>query len=344
MNSIYPKYFTIDLILNLCNNKCRHCYSQIQGSIVQPPLDNIVLLLDKINESTISEFILCPWCLMHEPLLIRNIDILIAYIREKWPKCKSNDHLASNLSVISHNPEILNKLHRVGIRSIQFSFYGTEEVHDYFAGRQGAYKGIEKAIPLLLEQGFKLTPIIWLHSKIGPSLPRLLSIFNKYEFELPSNKLPAKLIEPFGNQIKHPKDIPTYEDLINYKDILPEHIFSYKESAICRNIMENTFGGQNNKDIYDLNNLTCSYTVLSNGDIYQFWTPMHPLFKLGNVLNDRMDEIHKRYFNNESQGHIILNNLEDVQLVHEFGNLRSNKLYSSPGSLVYYYKLKKLGF
>lgn len=81
---------------------------------------------------------------MHEPLLIRNIDKLIAYIREKWPKCKSNNHLVSNLSVISHNPEILNKLHRVGIRSIQFSFYGTEEVHDYFAGRQGATKTSKK--------------------------------------------------------------------------------------------------------------------------------------------------------------------------------------------------------
>ena len=83
---------------------------------------------------------------------------------------------------------------------------------------------------------------------------------------------------------------------------------------------------------------------MPDGDIYQFWTPIHPLFKLGNVLNDCMDEIHKRYFNNESQGYIILNNLENVQLVQEFGNLRSNKLYSSPESLVYYYKLKKLGF
>jgi MoaA/NifB/PqqE/SkfB family radical SAM enzyme len=344
MKDIYPKYFTIDLILNRCNNKCRHCYSQIPESTPQPSYENIVLLLDKINESTLPEFIMSPWCLMQEPLLIRNIDKLISYINQKWPKCKSNDHLASNLSAISHNPEILNKLHQVGIRSFQFSFYGTEEVHDYFAGRKGAYKDIKKAIPLLLEKDFKPTPIIWLHSKIGPSLPSLLSLFKEFGFELPLNKLPAKLVEPVGNQVKHPEDIPTYEDLIDYKDILPENIFSYTEGNICKRITESAVSGQPNNNSCDLNNLTCSYTVFPNGDIYHFWTPIHPLFKLGNVLYDCMDEIHKSYFNSESQGHIILNNLGTVQLVRELGNLKSNKLYSSPESLVYYYKMEKLGF
>ena len=287
---MYPKYFTVDFITGACNNRCRHCYSKIPGSIKPLNYEQSILLLNEINKSTVSEFIMCPWALMHDPLLVKDFDKLIPYIKKHWPKYKNTVSLVSNLSTINKSSATIDKLKKIGIRELQFSFYGIGKTHDWFAGRKNAYNNIEQAIPLLQKAKFKLYPKVWLHKKIGPDLPKIMEKFKHFGLKIQNGKLPADIIDPVGHQLDHPEDRPNHKDLIDYADLLPKRIFSWEEGSVCKNILNGlTPDGKKKKekissakksDAEQIKNLMCIYTVLPNGEVYPFWEPIHPLFKL----------------------------------------------------------------
>jgi MoaA/NifB/PqqE/SkfB family radical SAM enzyme len=352
---MYPKYFTVDFVAVACNNKCRHCYSKIPNPIRRLSYRESVILLEEINKSTLSEFVMCPWCLMHDPLLIKDWDSLVIYIKEHWTKCKKGDSLVSNLSAITQDSKVMDKLHKVGIKELQFSFYGIGETHDWFAGRKGAYRDIEKALPILQNAGIKLRPVIWLHRKIGSDLPLLMDKFNHFGLDLDRGKLPAHIIDPVGHQLSHPEDRPTREGLIAHADLLPTNIFLWEEGIVCKNVLNGlTMDGKNKAcktagSSFDKNrtedaqiNLMCSYTILPDGEAYPFWEPAAPLFRLGNVFVDGMDEIHRRYYNGDYEGKRLLENLDSLDLISKYGNVISTKLYSDPESLMWEYKVKYL--
>ncbi|MDP2806812.1 MAG: hypothetical protein Q8O74_01585 [bacterium] len=313
-------------------------------------------MLEEINRSTLSEFVMCPWCLMHDPLLVKDWDSSVLYIKEHWTKCKKVDSLVSNLSAITQDSKLMDKLHKVGINELQFSFYGIGETHDWFAGRKGAYADIEKAVPILQNAGITLRPIVWLHSKIGSELPLLMDKFNLFGLELDQGKLPAHIVDPVGHQLSHPEDRPTREELIAYANLLPPNIFLWEEGIVCKNVLNGlTMDGKsktsktagssfdkNRTEDEKLINLMCSYTILPDGEAYPFWEPVAPHFRLGNVFVDGMDEIHRRYYNGDYEGKRLLEKLNTSELISKYGIAESTKLYSDPESLMWEYKMKYL--
>lgn len=353
---MYPNYFTVDFIAVACNNKCRHCYSKISNPTRRLSYRESVALLEEINRSTLSEFVMCPWCLMHDPLLIKDWDSLVIYIKEHWAKCKKVDSVVSNLSSVTQDTKIIEKLHKAGIKELQFSFYGIGETHDWFAGRKGAYREIEKAIPILQNAGFTMRPIVWLHSKIGPDLPLLIDKFNHFDMELDQGKLPAHIIDPVGHQLSHPEDRPTREELIAYANFLPPNIFLWEEGIVVKNVlngltidgkskacrMEELSFDKNLTEYEQLINLMCSYTILPDGEVYPFWEPACSLFRLGNVFIDGMDEIHRRYYNGDYEGRRLLEKLDNSELINIYGIAESTKLYSDPKALIWEYKMNIL--
>lgn len=361
MNSsknIYPRYFTVDFIAAPCNNKCRHCYSKIPNPIRRLSYRESVIMLEEINKSTLSEFVMYPWCLMHDPLLVKDWASLVIYIKEHWVKFKKVDSLASNLSSVTQDSKTMDKLHEAGIKELQFSFYGIGETHDWFAGRKGAYQNIAKAIPILQNAGFKLRPVVWLHGKIGTNLPLLMEIFNNFGLALDQGKLPAHIIDPIGHQLIHPEDRPTREELIAYATLLPPNIFMWEEGIVCKNVLngqliggkskanketETPFGKSQTEDEQP-NALMCSYTILPDGEVYPFWQPVDKKFRLGNVFTDGMDTIHRRYHNGDYEGRRLLEIYDNVKLVSAYGIAESTKLYSDPESLMWEYKMKYLKY
>ncbi len=343
-----PKYFAIDLITEHCNNRCQHCYSKISQKIKTIKYDEIINIIESINKSTLSELVVAPWMLMHDPLLIKDLEKLIIYMKKKFPKgYHKTQCLVSNLAVVSKNPEKIRHLKENSIAGYQFTFYGVGETHDKFAGRNGAFDDIMKAIPFLLKTDIKVYPIIWLHNKIGSDLPKIKEILDEYNIMPKDGILPAHIPDPLGWQLINDNNRPTYEDLIDYRKILPKHIFDFIEGDICKKYLNGKLPQKDEikekepSEEEKLQNIMCSYTILPNGDIYPFWEPIHPLFKLGNVFENKMDEIHKSHFGENYEGYKIMNNYNKIDMVKKWGNVDSKKLFSCNYWVIGKYKLQE---
>ena len=278
------------------------------------------------------------WCLMHDPLLVDNLPKLMEYIRKEWPS--SGNGIVTNLSMLSSRN--ISELWQAGIRKIQFSFYGIAEVHDAFAGRAGAYENLQRAIPMLQDKGFELNPVIWLHRSIGPSLPKLMDIWREFSFDLKNGRLPAALFSPLGWNPGAVDEMPRVEDISAYRSLLPEGVFEHGEGDICQKVTDEP-------DVRHVapavqREFSLAYTVLPNGDVYEFWVPPHKDFLLGNVFRDGIDAVHERCYSNDYVGETNLSAVSDKQAVTEMGNTSSTRLYPNRDSLLSCYKLKKCGY
>lgn len=128
--NIYPKRFSVDLLLTPCNNDCRHCYSHVVKSVDRPVYDDIVRLLSKLRESSHSEFAMSPWCLMHEPLLIKDLPRLVKHIKKEWPDAA--DGLVPNLS--GATPALIDALWGAGLPEVGPFLRGFVRVQGTAAG------------------------------------------------------------------------------------------------------------------------------------------------------------------------------------------------------------------
>ena len=339
MENIYPKCFSVDLLVAPCNNDCRHCYSHVVKSVGRPGYDDIVRVISKLRESLHSEFAMSPWCLMHEPLLIKDLPRLVTYIKKEWPE--ATDGLVSNLS--GATPSLMDALWEAGIRKLQFSFYGVGAVHDAFAGRRGAYADVMRALPILIKRGFSLRPVVWLHRRIGPSLPELANIWKKYSFKSDGDgRLPAKLFSPIGGVPDCLDWVPSFEDLSDYKEFLPEGILTHTEAAFCKEIVNSH--ADEKKDTASPQDYSLPYTVFPDGTVYEFWAPIHDDFKLGNIFLDGIDMVHERYYSEDYPGAKKISFISDKQAVAACGNTSSTRLFQDADIMAYYYKLKNLGY
>lgn len=338
MENIYPRRFSVDLLVTPCSNNCRHCYSHVVKNVDRLGYDDIVRLISKLRESSHSEFAMSPWCLMHEPLIIKDLPRLVTHIKKEWPD--ATDGLVSNLS--GATPALMDALWKAGIRNFQFSFYGTGEAHDAFAGRKGAYADIMRALPMLAEKGFGLNPVIWLHSRMGPSLPGLADIWERYSFKTDGGRLPAKLFSPIGGAPDCLKWVPSFEDLSGYRELLPEGILTHTEGGFSSGILNSH--GDEREDTPSPRDYALAYTVFPDGTVYEFWAPTHVDFKLGNIFSDGIDAVHERHYSENYPGAVKVSSISDKQAVAACGNTSGSRLFPDADSMVYYYKLKNLGY
>ncbi|MBC8213268.1 MAG: radical SAM protein [Candidatus Marinimicrobia bacterium] len=344
----YPKYFAIDLITGRCNNHCQHCYSDIPFDIETLPYKKIVSLIDELDKSTLSEFVLAPWMLMHDPLLVKSIDRLVPMLKKRFPKgVYSSDGLVSNFSVFSRKPKLIEILKDMGIREYQFSFYGIGKTHDDHAGRTGAFDDIISVLPIMNNLNIDVKPIVWLHNKIGDDLIEIKKLLQKYDIMSNGRVLPAFIPDPVGRQLLNEDLRPTYEDLIEYQDLVPSSIFNIIEGEVYQKYLSGKLPAKKksteNKltEKEQLQNIMCAYTVLPSGDVYPFWEPIHPLFKLGNLFEDGIDHIHEINFGSQISGRTIINSYDEQELIRKWGNPNSRKLYSDSGWVIERYKLNE---
>ncbi|CAH2212024.1 radical SAM/SPASM domain-containing protein [Tepidibacter aestuarii] len=125
-------------ITNVCNFKCKHCYSSATATKDQEELtfEQIKKVVDDLATINVPVILLSGG----EPLMRENIFEIIEYIKSKG----INVSLSTNGSLITK--DVARKLKNLGIGYVGISLDGTSKTNDIFRGVSGSYDSIIKAI------------------------------------------------------------------------------------------------------------------------------------------------------------------------------------------------------
>lgn len=148
-----PLYFSVQLqLLEACNLKCAHCYNADPPPTRTPPTAEIKRRLDLVYTLG-HELGVVPD--MHlsggEPTLRKDLVEIIRYIFDD----KGGDALLFTNGT-RWTPELARDLHDAGLRYVQVSLEGPEDLNDAIRG-SGVYSAAMQTLSLLREHGFRLT-------------------------------------------------------------------------------------------------------------------------------------------------------------------------------------------
>lgn len=158
-------------LTNRCNLSCPHCYASAKSKEGTGELstEEAKKVIDDLAHQAVLVLILSGG----EPIMRKDFYELAHYAMEKGISCA----LSTNGTLIneSHVKNILKS----GIGYVGISIDGTQEKHDEFRGRQGAYTASLRAIRLCRDAGIKVGLRLSLTSYTAAGLPRVFDLFEQ---------------------------------------------------------------------------------------------------------------------------------------------------------------------
>ncbi len=146
-------YFSVQLqLLEACNLACAHCYAGGEPTRRTPSLEEVRRRLDRIYDFGASLGVVPDIHLSGgEPTLRRDLVDIVAYILGD----KRGDALLFTNGT-RWTPALAGDLHTAGLRFVQISLEGPEDLNDAIRG-QGVYASAIETLHMLRERGFRLT-------------------------------------------------------------------------------------------------------------------------------------------------------------------------------------------
>ncbi len=176
-----------------CNLACRHCYQE-GGPGLEMSLFERREVVEEVFET------LAAWAQDHdisfspafnitggEPLLIPDLLPLLAEIASRGAEV----HLLTNGTLIDRDRA--RELARAGIKGVQVSIEGPEEVHDHLRGR-GSFAAALRGVRALLEKGHVVTLNTTLSAANADAFPEMIDLART----LGVQKLGCSRLVPYG--------------------------------------------------------------------------------------------------------------------------------------------------
>lgn len=224
------EYEKIDIGLDMlgCPNRCRHCFV---GWRPNPSLcgDDLRFAAEAFRPYA-KKLTVYDW--NREP------DFGEDY-REKWALCQElstvpleHFELAS-VWRLARDKNYAPWLKSLGLRYVQLTLFGGEELTDWFTGRKGAYQDILKAISTLLENGVAPRLQVFVNKKTVDELPQVLELAESLELERRCKEIgiPFVMFAHQGSCTGEAANLypiwPTPEELLKIPPMLAEHTLRY---------------------------------------------------------------------------------------------------------------------
>ena len=219
-------------------------------------------------------------------------------------------------------------LKAVGVETVQLTFFGTEEMTDWYVGRKGAYQELLQATKILIENQIAPRWQVFISTKNATDIINLLS----YSKEL---KL-SKRCKDFGKDFSFfihsgscdGENCKLYPLRINKEDIPIELIPYYNNLAEAKTERElcELLANDNTCFVYHNEN-EITLNIANNFDVYFNFTHMRPEWKIGNILTDDSTELIRRIINEDIPALTLARNTPVSALVKRFGNPQSHKIF-----------------
>lgn len=219
-------------------------------------------------------------------------------------------------------------LKSVGVNTVQLTFFGTEEMTDWYVGRKGAYQELLQATEILIENQIALRWQVFINAKNSKDIVSLLT--KSKELKL------SERCKAFGKEFSFfihsgscdGENRKLYPIRINKEDVPTELIPYYTnfletktEAELCELLAnDNTCFVYHNKNEITLN-------IANNFDVYFNFTHMRPKWKIGNILTDDSSELVRRIINEDIPALTLARNTPVCELVKRIGNPKSHKIF-----------------
>ncbi|MBN2383939.1 radical SAM protein [bacterium] len=158
-----------------CTNRCRHCWTSGSNEHKRVPVDQVNFVLDKLAEVR-PHIPFVGFFLLDEPTFHPQFIEIMEHAAE-LNVIGSEHFLATNGSILgTASDEKWDRLKNTGIGYFQFTFYGSETVHDEFAGRRGAFHNVVDTIQRANQHDIEWVAAIVLHRENIRDLAAVIQI------------------------------------------------------------------------------------------------------------------------------------------------------------------------
>lgn len=234
--------------------------------------------------------------------------------RQRWERDKrisvgiqpERFELASFWRIV-RDPQYAKFLKEVGVKKVQLTFFGMEEMTDKYTGRKGSFKELEENKNDIIKL-LQLADMMRLKDKC-------YEFGADFKFLVHSGSCDGENRKLYGIRIN--KDNIPSELLPYYLDY--SNVLSERE---CCNLLENDSSCvvYHNGDRIVLN-------ISNTYDVYFNFTHMTDVWKIGNLKSDDPDEIVRRIISEDIPALTLAKNISVGELVQKYGDFQSQKVF-----------------
>ncbi|MCL2522578.1 MAG: hypothetical protein FWE36_06945 [Erysipelotrichales bacterium] len=327
------KKITACLDMYGCPNRCKHCWLAIT------PNGNLTIEDLKFTYQAFRPF-------------TDDLEIVSNYREEDYaPNYKELWNLTSELSDsktthfenISYwravrDSDYIPWLYTLGVRAAQLTVFGDENTTDFFVGRKGAFKEIIKTIEQLVQNRISPRIQMFIYKNNIDQLPFIEKLLVDLNLEERCKSFDKQFSFFLHQGSCSGENAQFYEDWITNEEIkqIPEKLLKYTFKHF-NTINKKEIWGSPEKEVSEklalddstLNivNDTPVFYVDNKFNVYPNFETPSEIWLLGNLKTMKMEEILKNYLQNTSLGQKTLAEVSTAELVREFGNYESNRLF-----------------
>lgn len=324
MNVIFDKPLSLVVDMFGCPNRCGHCWiGHMPNKKMDGGSDIWIVDFFKPYFKNIAYY---SW--------LREPDYCDDY-RQRWERDKQISvgiqperfELASFWRIV-RDPQYVKFLKEVGVKKVQLTFFGMEEMTDKYTGRKGAFKELLEATEILLENQIAPRWQAFINEENKNDILKLLQLADvmklkekcyefgsDFKFFVHSGSCDGENRKLYGIRINNeniPSELLPY--YLNYNNALSEQE--------CCNLLKNDSSCfvYHNSDQIVLN-------ISNTYDIYFNFTHMTDVWKIGNLKSDDPDEIVRRIISEDIPALNLAKNISVGELTQKYGDFQSQKVF-----------------
>lgn len=338
-----------------CPNRCRHCWLGLPPDRKQMPEKEVFEIFEEIK-STVEGGVFEPYLSR-----IRNFDSWFyepdfskdyANLYEKELKYNNGENYRKKFELIStwrfaQDESYAKWIKEIGIKKAQVTLFGLEETTDWFYRRKGAFKGNILATQRMLDLGIQPRWQLFLTKKILPELGGIMELIKELRLRERVKELGGDFDiyihdpGPEGEARKLQYLRPNLEDIA----VIPEELIISSEKYLKgklewhteAELVKEILAGEDILPVRKPNPGICCLFVMSNWDVYSNYFTMEKWWKLGNLKKEPLQKFIGNFIGDTPFGYNALKKVKAKQLVREFGDIKSRKIYGDKNSLLVYY-------
>lgn len=325
---------TLSLCVDMygCPNRCLHCWlSHMPNRTMEPGADQWILEQFQPFFDKITFF---SW--------LREPDYCPDY-RRQWERDKSLSvgvtpprfELASFWRLV-RDPDYVLFLKEVGVKCVQLTFFGLEDITDRYIGRKGGFRELLQATEILLTH------------EISPRWQAFINEENKDELvallDLSKDLKLSERCEAFGGSFQffvHPGSCEGENRKLYPIRIVKEHIpkelipyFHQYEALLPEKDWVKKWKEDPSHVLLHNEDDIVLY-VANNYDLFFNFTHMHPEWRIGNLKTDPMPELVRRVVEEDTPALRESRRISLGELVSRYGDPNSEKAFEAEDYQMY---------